>query len=236
MSPRVRAGKTSVPSARKLSTRNPTTQSHVTLISSRPKRLSSLTATTLLQYCSSILSPTRKVKTPSKTTIAHVPETIIPTRTRREASSRASAMILQQNEIERSRINFSQINQENSTNNFKRHRSKPTVNNKDEKSSPSQIQKPTPPPPPPIVIEQSPVHTTTEPLPVKYRSLTEANLAEHTRLQEAVTNKHEILLKWTEDLARHGRFSPPYAANEIPIEIPITKDINRKFQSLHSQI
>lgn len=182
MSPRVRAGK---PSA---TTRKPTRHQSQTLIPSRPKRLSNLTTTTLLQYCSTI----------RKNSTTHVPEPV--TRARREASSRASAMILQQNEIERSRLNFShQI-----TANFKRHRSKSIVDIPNE--------------PMPVQIEQ-PVHS----------SLTEANLAEHTRLQEAVTNKHQILLKWTEDLAKHGRFSPPYAADEQqPVEIPITKDFNCK--------
>jgi hypothetical protein len=194
----------------------------------RQKRLSSLTAATLLQYCTSILSPARKLKSNPKKITNEKPSTSrkrqisngsenqielpIITRTRREASSRASAMIMQQNEIERSRCNYSSVP-------IQRHRSK----NKDDsppepvKFNVPSVPAPAPPPPPPVNISP------------KYPLLTEETLAEHNRLQETITTKNDNLLKWTQELARCGRLSPPYPEEEIPIiKSSNSKEITRR--------
>ena len=191
-------------------------QTSSTIIQPRQKRLSSLTAATLLQYCSSILSPGRKLKTPKEEKTARVspikkPEVHIPIRTRREASSRASAMIMQQNEIERSRFNYS-------SSNLKRHRSKPVVSDK-VLTAPEPFQFAVPSSPNVVTIKSIPLDNS------KYTILTEASLAEHTRLQESITTKQNTLLKWTEDLASYGRFSPP---PDSEVEIPITKEMTGK--------
>ena len=91
----------------------------------------------------------------------------IHTRKRREASSRASAMIMQQNEIERSRFNYSMTN-ERSVSVNRRRRTKSTITNKDDshtdvvpdpskqlQTEPFKFNVPSIPPPPP------PVPTTT---------------------------------------------------------------------------
>jgi hypothetical protein len=188
-------------------------------IQPRQKRLSSLTAATLLQYCTSILSPARKLKLNSKKIINEKSSTSrkrqisngsenqielpISTRIRREASSHASAMIMQQNEIERSRCNYSSIS-------IQRYRSKNTVTNKDDPpSEPVKFNIPSVPPPSTIISTSA-----------NYPLLTEAILAEHNRLQETITTKNDKLLKWTEELARCGRLSPPYPEDEIPITKP----------------
>jgi len=220
-----------------------------TLIQPRQKRLSSLTAATLLQFCTSILSPSRKLKstpkkvkknspinrTSKKLQISNVSENKtelhIPTRTHREASSRASAMIMQQNEIERSRYNYSLAK---ST--IRRQRSKSTVTNKED-ISPEPFKFNIPPIPPlpapaPSIADlsnqtectQSSNTVTTKSIDLlpstnsKYPSLTEDILAEHNRLQGIITTKHDNLLKWTEELALCGRLSPPYSSDEIPPE------------------
>jgi hypothetical protein len=225
-----------------------------TLIQPRQKRLSSLTAATLLQFCTSILSPSRKLKstpkkvktkspinrTSKKLQISNVSENKteahIPTRTHREASSRASAMIMQQNEIERSRYNYSLAN-EHSKSTIRRQRSKITVTNKEDiPPEPFKFNIPPIPPlpaPAPSIADvsnqtectQSSNTVTTKSIDLltstnsKYPSLTEDILAEHNRLQGTITTKHDNLLKWTEELALCGRLSPPYSSlDEIPPE------------------
>jgi len=236
----------------------------------RQKRLSSLTAATLLQYCTSILSPSRKLKstpkkitnkptkqspiddktnqyTPSKKSNVlenNKTELNIPTRSRREASSRASAMIMQQNEIERSCYKYSLVNV-HSASTIRRHRSKSTVTNKEDipPEPPFKFNIPSVPPlpiPAPSVANVSnqteyaqssnaittkstqPLSSTTISTDSKYPSLTEAILAEHDRLQETIpsyqTTKHDNLLKWTQELALCGRLSPPYSEDDIPPE------------------
>jgi hypothetical protein len=225
------------------------------LIQPRQKRLSSLTAATLLQFCTSILSPSRKLKstpkkvktkspinrssTSRKLQVSNVSENKtelhIPTRTRREASSRASAMIMQQNEIERSRYNYSLAN-EHSKSTIRRYRSKSTVTNKEDiPPEPVKFNIPSIPPlpaPAPSIIDASnqtectqssttvtrksidPLSSTNS----KYPSLTEDILAEHNRLHETIKTKHDNLLKWTEELALCGRLSPAYPSDEIPPE------------------
>ena len=227
-------------------------QTSTAITEPRPKRLSSLTASTLLQYCTSILSPSRKPKstpissTNSKTKIKSPkndkkrlsdikptqPEASSPTRTRREASSRASAMIMQQNEIERSRYHYS-LSKQPSASVIRRHRT-----NKDNISPEKPFQfnipsiPPLPDPAPSIAAlsnqteyDQSLNATTTKStseLNSKCPSLTEDTLAEHDRLHATIHTHHptkrDKLIKWTEELALCGRFSPPYAKDEIPPE------------------
>ncbi|UJR08554.1 hypothetical protein I4U23_012815 [Adineta vaga] len=230
----------------------------------RQKRLSSLTAAALVHYCTSILSPSRKAtsskkSSPKNTTssdrkrkISNVSsksdtkhaQTDLHTRTRREASSRASAMIMQQNEIERSRCNYT-ITKKQSTTIIRRQRTRSGLNNRNDTLTEQQQQQSTvesfkfniplvpslsiPVPSITNVSHQSD-HTQSShaitikstnqesSVNIKYASLTEATLAEHDRLNEALpsyhTIKHENLIKWTQELALCGRLSP----HEIPIE------------------
>ena len=230
MSPRARAAKSSTsPMSPSKSKKNRSLeQTSSTIVSTRQKRLSSLTASTLLQYCTSILSPSKKPKSTSKKPsrkrrISNVSEKQlephVPVRTRREASSRASAMIMQQNEIERSRYNYFKANEHSTASCTSKSRPpKPTI----------VIEEKTPPPPPPapktfeFTVPSAPPVVT-----CKYPSLTEAILAEHNRVQETLTNKQDNLLKWTQELASYGRFSPPYADHDIPPECP--QEPTRKF-------
>jgi hypothetical protein len=270
MSPRARAAKTSASSPispskskkksgpiRKITRRNTVQkktpvkkhqleQTSSTIIEPRQKRLSSLTSATLLQYCTSILSPSRKLKsTPKKITddktiqsspsrkrqISNVSENKtelhIPIRAHREASSRASAMIMQQNEFERSRYNYS-------TSTIRRHRTKSPITSKDDiPFEPFKFNIPSIPPLPPSITDVSnqteytqsssivtkkSIHPLSSTINSKYPSLTEAILAEHDRLQETITTKHDNLLKWTQELDLNGRLSPPYSEDEIPPE------------------
>lgn len=206
MSPRARAAKPSASShsPSKSKKNRSLEQTSSTIVSTRQKRLSSLTANTLLQYCTSVLSPTRKPKTkPEKPSGKRPkqPDLHIPIRTRREASSRASAMIMQQNEIERTRYNYSLAHEHSTSSSTPKPRSKPTIT-----TTPPKAFQFTVPPPPPVACKN----------PI----LTEAILAEHNRLHEANGNKQETLLKWTQELASYDRFSPPYADNDIPPEFP----------------
>ena len=217
MSPRARAAKPSAsPISPSKSKKNRSLeQTSSTIVPTREKRLSSLTANTLLQYCTSILSPTRKPKTTSKKPTEEKPsrkrrisnvsvkqtDSHIPIRTRREASSRASAMIMQQNEIERTRYNYSLHSASSST---PKPRLKPAIAIKEE--TPPKTFQFTVPPPPPVTCNLPP--------------LTEAILAEHNRVQETNGTKQDTLRKWTQDLASYGRFSPPYADDDIPPECP----------------
>jgi hypothetical protein len=254
MSPRARAAKTSasspskskkksvpiqkkIPVKKSSSTKTQLEQTSSIITQPRQKRLSSLTAATLLQYCTSILSPSRKGKSipkkevnkSTKRPISNVCENI-PTRAHREASSRASAMIMQQNEIERSRYNYS-LPTKHSTTTIRRHRKD------DIPPEPFKFNIPPVPPlpaPAPSITNvsnqteyaQSSNAVTiksTQPLPAttiiptnsKYPSLTQAILAEHDRSQETITTKHDNLLKWTKELASCGRLSPPYSEDEI---------------------
>ncbi|CAF4597369.1 unnamed protein product [Rotaria sp. Silwood2] len=245
-------------------------QSSSTIIQPRQKRLSSLTATALLQYCTSILSPSRKLNRSIKSTSTlsnnsktnktkqlsienkHIPrkrqisnvssksdikltqtDTHMPIRMRREASSRASAMIMQQNEIERSRYNYSLINK-NSTSIIRRHRTnKVDIPSKQPSIQLNSSNIPSHPIPTsiidiPIQIEYSQSsNNSLQPLSstnLKYPLLTEAILAEHNRLYETIpiyhTTKRDNLIKWTQEIDLHERLSPPlpYSEHEIPIE------------------
>jgi hypothetical protein len=254
MSPRARAAKPSALSSnfsskskkkssslRKITRRSsvqkkssPTKQQpeQTSLTQPRQKRLSSLTAATLLQYCTSILSPARKLKSNSKKISSEKTSTTIkrqisngsetkielhiPIRTRREASSHASAMIMQQNEIERSRCNYSSLSS------IRRHRSK---NKDDTPAEPFKFNipsvPPSPAPEPSVANVSNPTATKSIHLTdAKYPLLTEEILAEHNRLQETLPTKNDNLLKWTQDLASCGRLSPPYPEDEIPITKP----------------
>jgi hypothetical protein len=244
-------------------------QTSSTITEPRPKRLSSLTASTLLQYCTSILSPSRKPKStpvvsnktksrkddkniPSPTAKKRLsdikptqPELNIPTRARREASSHASAMIMQQNEIERSRFNYS-LSKQHSTSVVRRHRAKSsitTTKHDNPPEQPFQFNIPSIPPLPAPVRSITSVSNQTEyaqssitvtakathPLSPKsistnskYPSLTEDILAEHERSYETIpsyhTTKRDNLIKWTQELALCGRLSPPYPKDDIPPE------------------
>lgn len=214
MSPRARAAKPSASSISpsKSKKNRSLEQTSSSIVPTREKRLSSLTANTLLQYCTSILSPTRKPKTTSKKSTDEKPtrkrrisnvsakqiDSHIPIRTRREASSRASAMIMQQNEIERTRYNYSLANEHSASSSTPKPRPKPAIAIKEE--TPPKTFQFTVPPPPPV--------------------LTEAILAEHNRVQETNGTKQDTLRKWTQDLASYGRLSPPYADDDIPPESP----------------
>ncbi|CAF0803935.1 unnamed protein product [Adineta ricciae] len=227
------------------------------LIQPRQKRLSSLTAAALVHYCTSILSPKRKVthtkktspknatvparkrkisNVSSKSETKNVPADV-QTRTRREASLRASAMIMQHNEIERSRYSYTLANNQ-STSETRRQRTRSGLNNKTISPTEEPKQIPDEPfkfnipsvPPLPIpvpsitTVSNQSDHTQSSPSvtakstyqgsssSVKYPSLTEAVLAEHDRLNETLpsyhTIKHDNLIKWTQELALYGRLSP----------------------------
>ncbi|CAF0872904.1 unnamed protein product [Rotaria sordida] len=171
-----------------------------------------------------------------------------PTRIHREASSRASAMIMQQNEIERSRYNYSR-NNKYSTSIIRRHRTnkidiqseQPSI-----KSNKSNI--PSFPIPTSSIINipiqteysqssniitnnsiQSSLSTNT-----KYPLLTEAILAEHNRLYETISSKRDNLIKWTQEVDLYDRVSsssppPPYSQHEISHE---SSSINNKSTAL----
>ncbi|CAF3403956.1 unnamed protein product [Rotaria sp. Silwood1] len=243
-------------------------QTSSTIIQPKQKRLSSLTATTLLQYCASILSPSRKlnhsikststlsnnsktIKTKqssidnqhlprkrqisnvsSKSDIKHTQTDIhMPTRIRREASSRASAMIMQQNEIERSRYNYS-LNNEHSTSSIRRHRTnKVDLPSQPPSSESNQCNIPSYPAPPPSIIhipiqteyyQSSNSVTNISSTNSKSSLLTEASLAEHNRLYETIPSYHTIkrdnLIKWTQEIDLHDHLSPAYPEHEISIE------------------
>lgn len=154
----------------------------------------------------------------------------IPTRTRREASSRASAMIMQQNEIERSRYNYSLPNN-NTTSVVRRSRTKTTPATKDELPTEEQSVEsfkfniPAPPDTLPKQTETipssnimkkplSPPSSTAIPsVNPTYPLLTEASLAEHDRLYGPIpschTTKRNYLIKWTQDVDTSERISPP---------------------------
>ncbi|CAM4799688.1 unnamed protein product [Rotaria magnacalcarata] len=248
------------------------TSSSSTLIQPRQKRLSSLTATTLLQYCTSILSPSRKLNRSIKSTpvlsnnsktqqvskntknlsrkrqISNdsaksdkkraQTESQIPVRAHREASSRASAMIMQQNEIERSRCSYS-LNSKPSTLTIRRQLStKTTITIKDDIPS-------VPAPAPSIVsIPIEIVHTPSKNIEsnnsplisvsaiAKYPLLTEATLAEHNRVHETVplyhSTKRDSLIKWTQELDSYDRLSPPDLECEISSETNKYNLLNKK--------
>ncbi|CAF3007434.1 unnamed protein product [Rotaria socialis] len=251
--------------------REPTSSSS-TLIQPRQKRLSSLTATALVQYCNSILSPSRKLNRSIKSTpvlsnnsqtqqvskntktlsrkrqisndsaksdkkLAQT-ESQIPARTRREASSRASAMIMQQNEIERSRYNYS-LNNKHSASTIRRQPSTKTIITiKDNipsvpASAPSIVSIP-------IEIVHTPstnIESNNSPLIsvsaiAKYPLLTEATLAEHNRVHETVplyhATKRDSLIKWTQELDSYDRLSPPYLECEISSETNKYNLLNKK--------
>lgn len=154
----------------------------------------------------------------------------MPTRTRREASSRASAMIMQQNEIERSRYNYSLNNKQSTSTNIRRQAHKTTPVN-DDIPPPSSSPVPTPSiiniPIEIVPKSSSNIVTTNSPLVAastisKYPLLTEASLAEHNRLHGTMplyhTAKRDSLIKWTQDLTSYDRLSPPYAELDRPSE------------------
>jgi hypothetical protein len=133
-------------------------------------------------------------------------------------------MIMQQNEIERSRCNYSSLSS------IRRHRSK---NKDDIPAEPFKFNipsvPPSPAPEPSVANVSNPTATKSIHLTdAKYPLLTEEILAEHNRLQETLPTKNDNLLKWTQDLASCGRLSPPYPEDEIPI----TKPANSKETTL----
>ena len=189
----------------------------------RPKRLSGLTANTLLQYCTNLLSPNSHERTRTagsntkKTTKGKVkstkeeneppPSPPAVARTRREASSRASALILQQNEIERSRFNFPLSHESNAR------RLRTTKSSVVPVSEPFQFNIPAPPVVP-VVPSMTNISNQAEYAPSsKYPPLTEASLAEHDRLLGTIPSYHlskrENLLKWTQELEAFDHSSPP---------------------------
>ncbi|CAF1061985.1 unnamed protein product [Adineta steineri] len=216
----------------------------------RQKRLSSLTAAALVHYCTSILSPSRKLnhstkslpkntKSPqrkrqisnvsSRSDIKHA-QTESNTRVRREASSRASAMIMQQNEIERSRYTYSFTNK-TSTTLIRPNRAKSTVINKSDIPQEQPSIEPIKPNIPSITTLPNQIEyarssnttttTTTMLSNSKYSILTEASLAEHNRLNATLpsyhTEKHDNFIKWTQELALCGRLSSHENSSE-PID------------------
>ncbi|CAF3805275.1 unnamed protein product [Adineta steineri] len=217
----------------------------------RQKRLSSLTAAALVHYCTSILSPSRKLnhstkslpkntKSPqrkrqisnvsSRSDIKHA-QTESNTRVRREASSRASAMIMQQNEIERSRYTYSFTNK-TSTTVIRPNRAKSTVINKSNIPQEQPSIEPIKPNIPSITTLPNQIEyarssntttttTTTMLSNSKYSILTEASLAEHNRLNATLpsyhTEKHDNFIKWTQELALCGRLSSHENSSE-PID------------------
>ncbi|CAF0959347.1 unnamed protein product [Adineta steineri] len=215
----------------------------------RQKRLSSLTAAALVHYCTSILSPSRKLnhstkslpkntKSPqrkrqisnvsSRSDIKHA-QIESNTRVRREASSRASAMIMQQNEIERSRYTYSFTNK-TSTTVIRPNRAKSTVINKSDIPQEQPSIEPIKPNIPSITTLPNQIEyarssntttTTTMLSNSKYSILTEASLAEHNRLNATLpsyhTEKHDNFIKWTQELALCGRLSSHENSSE-PID------------------
>ena len=128
-------------------------------------------------------------------------------RLRREASSRASAMIMQQNEIERSRFNYT-LPQRRA-----RVKSPPLL------KAPAGLNIPV------ILNPIEDVQPASKPLPpplAKYPPLTEALLAEHNRLHGITpsyhTTKRDNLMKWTQDLPSYDSLSSPFAEQDIPLE------------------